>query len=99
MSCQLCCVWLIKVILTCFALPGFQDFSIEFQFSHNEWFTNEVLTLSYQVKCEVDDADPWTFEGATIYACKGCVPPSGVTNCYNHGILKVVPTNFYFKGS
>jgi len=48
-----------------------QDFSIEFVFSHNEWFTNDILTMTYQVKCEVDEADPWAFEGATIYSCKG----------------------------
>ena len=52
------CVWL-------------QDFSISFEFSENEWFSDKVLTMTYQVKCEVDEDDPWVFEGATIRNCKG----------------------------
>ncbi len=48
------------------------DFSIEYYFSENEWFTNKVLTMTYFVTCEVSEDDPWAFEGATIYACHGC---------------------------
>ena len=48
-----------------------QDFTIEYHFSENEWFTNKVLTMSYYVTCDVNDEDPWAFEGATIQACQG----------------------------
>ena len=48
-----------------------QDFSIEFHFSDNEWFTNKVLTKLYKVACEVNKDDPWSFEGAAITEGKG----------------------------
>ncbi|XP_064400620.1 nucleosome assembly protein 1-like 4 [Halichondria panicea] len=48
------------------------DFSLEFHFSDNEWFTNKVLTKSYKVTCEVNKDDPWAFEGAAIAEGKGC---------------------------
>ena len=48
-----------------------QDFSIEYHFSENEWFSNKVLVKSYTVSCEVDTDDPWSFEGAAITACTG----------------------------
>lgn len=48
------------------------DFSIEYHFSENEWFSNKVLVKSYTVSCEVDTDDPWSFEGAAITACTGC---------------------------
>lgn len=48
-----------------------QDFSIEYHFADNEWFSNKVLTMTYFVTCEVSEDDPWSFEGATIYACHG----------------------------
>lgn len=50
-----------------------QDFTIEYHFSENEWFTNKVLSMTYYVSCEVDNDDPWSFEGATIHSCQGLV--------------------------
>ncbi|CAL8129535.1 unnamed protein product [Orchesella dallaii] len=48
---------------------GFQLF---FDFSANEHFTNSVLTKKYEMKCEVDPQDPFSFEGPEIIKCSGC---------------------------
>ncbi|ODN03140.1 Nucleosome assembly protein 1-like 4 [Orchesella cincta] len=48
---------------------GFQLF---FDFSPNEYFTNSVLTKKYEMKCEVDPQDPFSFEGPEIIKCSGC---------------------------
>lgn len=48
---------------------GFQIF---FHFSPNEYFTNQVLTKSYEMKCEIDSQDPFSFEGPEIIKCSGC---------------------------
>ena len=50
---------------------GFQDFTIEYHFSENEYFTNKVLTKSYTVSCDVSDEDPFSYEGAFITGGKG----------------------------
>lgn len=47
-------------------------FTLEFHFSPNEYFTNSVLTKRYELKCEIDPDDPFSFEGAEISSCKGC---------------------------
>ena len=49
-----------------------KGFTLEFHFSPNEHFTNSVLTKQYELKCEVDPDDPFSFEGAEISRCKGC---------------------------
>ena len=49
-----------------------KGFTLEFHFSPNEFFTNSVLTKHYDLKCEVDPEDPFSFEGAEISKCKGC---------------------------
>lgn len=45
-------------------------FSLEFHFSENEYFTNKVLTKYYEMKCEPDKDDPFSFEGPEIIKCK-----------------------------
>jgi len=47
-------------------------FKLLFHFSPNEYFTNSVLTKSYEMKCEVDPQDPFGFEGPEIVNCSGC---------------------------
>jgi len=47
------------------------DFRIEFHFSDNEYFSNRMLTKTYQVACAVDDDAPFSFEGAAITGSKG----------------------------
>lgn len=48
-----------------------QGFLLEFHFSPNEYFTNQVLTKFYEMKCAVDENDPFSFEGPEITKCKG----------------------------
>ncbi|XP_071452696.1 nucleosome assembly protein 1-like 1-B [Hetaerina americana] len=47
-------------------------FILEFHFSPNEYFTNSVLTKEYEMSCDPDGSDPFSFEGPEIYKCKGC---------------------------
>ena len=37
-------------------------FTLHFHFKPNEYFTNTVLTKSYELKCEPQDDDPFSFE-------------------------------------
>lgn len=52
--------------------PGPLGFVLEFYFEPNDFFSNTVLTKTYEVKCEVDESDPLSFEGPDIVGCKGC---------------------------
>ncbi len=47
-------------------------FTLEFHFSPNEFFTNTVLTKSYQMRSEPDESDPFSFEGPEIISSSGC---------------------------
>lgn len=53
--------------------PGPLGFVLEFYFEPNDFFSNTVLTKTYEVKCEVDESDPLSFEGPDIVGCKGCM--------------------------
>ncbi|KAI5229430.1 Nucleosome Assembly Protein 1-Like 1 [Manis pentadactyla] len=48
------------------------SFVLEFHFEPNEYFTNEVLTKTYRMRSEPDDADPFSFDGPEIMGCTGC---------------------------
>lgn len=48
------------------------DFTLDFYFSDNEYFSNKVLTKTYKLSCEVPKDDPFSFEGATITQMNGC---------------------------
>ena len=37
-------------------------FTLYFHFSPNDYFTNEVLTKTYELKCEPQEDDPFSFE-------------------------------------
>lgn len=45
---------------------------MEFHFDKNDYFTNKVLTKQYFLKSQVDEDNPFGFEGPEIYKCKGC---------------------------
>lgn len=45
-------------------------FTLEFYFSPNEYFQNSVLTKEYEMKCAVDESDPFSFEGPEIIRTK-----------------------------
>ncbi|XP_063960595.1 nucleosome assembly protein 1-like 1 isoform X2 [Lytechinus pictus] len=47
-------------------------FTLEFVFAANDYFTNTVLTKSYQMKSEPDEGDPFSFEGPEIVGSQGC---------------------------
>jgi len=47
-------------------------YTLEFHFSPNDYFTNSVLTKYYELKCEVDPEDPFSFEGAEVGKATGC---------------------------
>jgi len=47
-------------------------FTLYFHFGANEFFTNNVLTKEYEMKCEPTEEDPFSFEGPEIFKCKGC---------------------------
>lgn len=47
------------------------SFTLEFHFSPNDYFTNSVLTKTYELSSEVDPEDPFSFEGTEIKGSKG----------------------------
>ncbi|XP_071479935.1 nucleosome assembly protein 1-like 1 [Diadema antillarum] len=47
-------------------------FTLEFYFSPNDYFTNTVLTKTYQMKSEPEEGDPFSFEGPEIISSQGC---------------------------
>ena len=46
---------------------------MDFLFDENEYFTDKVLTKTYEMKSSPDENDPFGFEGPEIVSCKGCV--------------------------
>jgi len=59
----------IKVELSSQPTMGFK---LHFHFAPNEYFKNSVLTKTYEMKCEMDPEDPFSFEGPEIIKCSGC---------------------------
>jgi nucleosome assembly protein 1-like 1 len=49
-----------------------EGFKIEFVFSANEYFNNEILTKEYDLRCGPDDDDPMSYDGISIVKCRGC---------------------------
>jgi nucleosome assembly protein 1-like 1 len=47
-------------------------FKLEFVFSPNEFFNDEVLTKEYDLRCDPDLEDPWNYDGLAIVKCRGC---------------------------
>lgn len=47
-------------------------FTLDFFFTANDYFTNTVLTKSYEMKAEPDEGDPFSFEGPEIIGSQGC---------------------------
>lgn len=46
-----------------------QGFKLDFHFSPNDFFNNGILTKHYEMKCEPDETDPFSFEGPEIVKC------------------------------
>merc|ERR1711902_299823 len=47
-------------------------FTLHFHGSPNDNFTNEVLTKTYELKCEPQEDEPFSFVGPEIVKCTGC---------------------------
>lgn len=47
-------------------------YTLEFHFAENPYFTNKVLTKTYELKIEVDAKDPFSFEGPDLDKVNGC---------------------------
>uniref|UniRef100_A0A8D0CDT8 Nucleosome assembly protein 1-like 1 n=1 Tax=Scleropages formosus TaxID=113540 RepID=A0A8D0CDT8_SCLFO len=56
-----------------FSDPGQpMSFTLEFYFEPNDFFANQVLTKTYKMRSEPDEADPFSFDGPEIMGCTGC---------------------------
>ncbi|CAF1276352.1 unnamed protein product [Rotaria magnacalcarata] len=49
-----------------------KGFTIEFEFTPNEYFTNTILTKSYELRMGLDEHDPLQYEGPEIVKSIGC---------------------------
>ena len=49
-----------------------RGFTIEFEFTPNEYFTNTILTKSYELRTGLDETEPLAYEGPEIVKSKGC---------------------------
>ncbi|TRY80364.1 hypothetical protein TCAL_02999 [Tigriopus californicus] len=47
-------------------------FALDFEFEPNEYFSNEILTKEYEVRCRPNIHHPFSFEGPEISNCTGC---------------------------
>lgn len=47
-------------------------YTIEFEFAENPYFTNKVLTKTFELKTDVDPKDPFSFDGPDLERCTGC---------------------------
>uniref|UniRef100_A0A182J732 Nucleosome assembly protein 1-like 4 n=1 Tax=Anopheles atroparvus TaxID=41427 RepID=A0A182J732_ANOAO len=82
--------------------PGFL---LEFHFASNDFFTNEVLTKEYFLRCAPDPEAPSKFNGFEIYRCTGCTidwKPGQNLNVQTHtesegGPARVEPVNSFFN--
>ena len=48
------------------------NFKLNFHFSPNEYFSNTVLSKTYEFKVEIDPSDPYVFEAPETECSKGC---------------------------
>jgi len=49
-----------------------KGFTIEFEFTPNEYFTNTILTKTYDLRTGPDEHEPLSYEGPEIVKSKGC---------------------------
>ncbi|XP_055609847.1 nucleosome assembly protein 1-like 1 [Uranotaenia lowii] len=48
------------------------SYVLEFHFAPNQYFKDAVLTKQYFMRCQVDEEEPFSFEGPEIFKCTGC---------------------------
>ncbi|CAF3410116.1 unnamed protein product [Rotaria sp. Silwood1] len=63
---------LIDVRITMQDEPQQKGFTIEFEFTSNEYFSNTILTKSYELRTGPDEHEPLSYEGPEIVKSKGC---------------------------
>ncbi|CAF0759568.1 unnamed protein product [Didymodactylos carnosus] len=49
-----------------------KGFTIEFEFTANDYFSNTILTKNYELRTGPDEKDPLSYEGPEIIKSKGC---------------------------
>ncbi|CAF1646789.1 unnamed protein product [Adineta ricciae] len=49
-----------------------KGFTIEFEFTPNEYFSNTILTKFYELRTGLDEHEPLAYEGPEIVKSKGC---------------------------
>lgn len=47
-------------------------YTIEFHFMPNDYFTNEMLTKTYELTTDKDERDPFGYDGPALYKSVGC---------------------------
>jgi len=47
-------------------------YTLEFLFADNEYFTNKILTKTYELTTDKDDKDPFGYDGPALYKSIGC---------------------------
>ncbi|CAF0825911.1 unnamed protein product [Rotaria sordida] len=63
---------LVDVRITMQDEPQQKGFTIEFEFTSNEYFSNTILTKSYELRTGPDEHEPLSYEGPEIVKSKGC---------------------------
>jgi len=48
-------------------------YTLEFHFAENDYFTNKILTKSYELTCDHDSMNPLLYDGPVMYKSEGCV--------------------------
>ena len=44
------------------------SFTLHFHWAPNDFFSNEILTKTYELKCEPQEDDPFAFEVCVIFS-------------------------------
>ena len=61
----------LMTFIMCFYGFILQGFVLDFEFAPNDYFTNTVLSKSYEMRYEPDPEDPFAYEGPEIIKCSG----------------------------
>uniref|UniRef100_A0A182QUQ7 Nucleosome assembly protein 1-like 4 n=1 Tax=Anopheles farauti TaxID=69004 RepID=A0A182QUQ7_9DIPT len=70
--------------------PGFE---LQFEFASNDYFTNDLLTKQYFLRCAADMEEPAKFNGFEIYRCIGC----DIDWKLDHNLTKDPEMNSFFS--
>jgi hypothetical protein len=68
-------------------------YTIEFHFDENEFFSNRVLTKTYELICDKDENRPFLLARGHFYKCKGCTIDWKKGKDLNFKIVKIKQKN------